>query len=338
MTENDTASRFSKSASLDVVGIGNAIVDILSQSEDKQLEELGIIKGAMNLIDEDRATLLYSAMGPAQKASGGSAGNTMAGVASLGGKGGYIGRIRNDQFGEAFQHDIRATGIRFENKPVTDGPSTGRCLIFITPDAERSMNTYLGACVHLTQDDIKDDMIKDAHVTYMEGYLFDSEEAKHAFIHAAEVAHANGRKVSITLSDSFCVNRHRTSFHHLVENHIDILFGNEDEILSLYEVDNFDAALEALKGKCDLAAITRGAQGSVVLSGDQVIEIRAEPVEKVRDTTGAGDLYAAGFLFGYTQGYSLERCGKIASIAAGEVISHIGPRPLTSLRNLIADT
>ncbi|WP_421779394.1 adenosine kinase [Kiloniella litopenaei] len=327
----------SENAKLDVVGIGNAIVDIVATADDALLEEQGIIKGAMNLIDQDRADALYDVMGPAIERSGGSAGNTMAGIASLGGKGGYFGKVRDDQFGQIFRHDIRAEGVEFNTEAATDGPSTARCLIFVTPDAERSMNTYLGACVNLTVADIDEEMIKSAKVTYMEGYLWDPEEAKKAFIHASKTAHAAGRKVSLTLSDSFCVDRHRESFLNLVKNYVDILFANEEEAMALFEVDNFDAVLQEVRACCSVAAITRGEKGSVICAGDEVHVVDAIPVEQVVDTTGAGDLYAAGFLYGYTNGYSLYDSGRIGSIAAAEVISHFGARPETSLAKLVEE-
>ncbi|WP_020590496.1 adenosine kinase [Kiloniella laminariae] len=327
----------SETASLDVVGIGNAIVDIVAPAEDSLLQEQGIIKGAMTLIDQDHADALYDVMGPAIERSGGSAGNTMAGIASLGGRGGYIGKVRDDQFGQVFRHDIRAAGVKYDILPATEGPSTARCLIFVTPDAERSMNTYLGACVNLTVADIDEKMIASAQVTYMEGYLWDPEEAKKAFILAAEIAHAAGRKVALTLSDSFCVARHRESFLDLVKNHVDILFANEEETMALFEVDNFDTALQQVRACCSVAALTRSEKGSVICCGDEVHVIDAEPVDHVVDTTGAGDLYAAGFLFGYTNGYSLYDSGRIGSIAAAEVISHFGARPEKSLATLIGE-
>ena len=329
-------TRFSKPAALDVVGIGNAIVDILSPCRDADLAALGITKGAMTLVDEDRASALYTAMTDTREVSGGSAGNTLAGLASLGGKGGYIGRVRDDPFGRVFQQDMRDLGIRFDTSPAEQGCSTARCLIFITPDAERSMNTYQGACVHLSPEDINPGMIADAHVTYMEGYLFDSDKAKRAFVQAADLAHAAGRKVALTLSDSFCIARHRADFLTLIADHIDLLFANESEVLSLYETDCLDQAVNRLRADCALSVVTRGPLGSLIIPSDQdKITIAAEPVAEVKDTTGAGDLYAAGFLFGYTRGDSLARCGQIASLCAAEVISHIGPRPQTELATLI---
>lgn len=330
-------TRFSKPAALDVVGIGNAIVDILGPCRDSDLVALGITKGAMTLVDEARAATLYAAMTDTREVSGGSAGNTLAGLASLGGKGGYIGRVRDDRFGLVFQKDMQDLGIRFDTPLVEEGCSTARCLIFITPDAERSMNTYLGACVHLSPEDINPDRIADAHVTYMEGYLFDSDKAKRAFVQAAECAHAAGRKVALTLSDSFCVERHRADFLALIADHIDLLFANEGEVLSLYETDCLDHAVNRLRADCALSVVTRGPLGSFIIPPDQdKITIAAEAVAEVKDTTGAGDLYAAGFLFGYTRGEPLPRCGQIAALCAAEVISHIGPRPQTDLAALIS--
>lgn len=322
-----------------LTAIGNALVDILAPSSEKfvaeQCAKYGIARGAMNLIDADRALQIYDAMGPATEVSGGSAGNTMACFASFGGKGAYIGKVGNDQLGEVFRHDLKSMGVNHSTAPATTGTATGRCMILITPDGERTMNTFLGAAVELSPDDIDEATIAESAVTYMEGYLFDPPLAMEAFFKAAKIAHSAGRKTSFTLSDSFCVGRHRESFKKLVEGHIDILFANEDEIKSLYEVETFDEAMEAVKGRCDIAAVTRSEKGSVILQGNTLTEIRAEPVAKVIDTTGAGDAYAAGFLYGYTEGMSMADCGKLGSIAAAEVISHIGPRPQVSLASLL---
>jgi len=321
----------------DVVGIGNAIVDVISHAEDKFLERNGLVKGSMTLIDEARAGELYDRMGPAIEISGGSAANTIAGVASLGGKGAYIGKVCDDQLGDVFAHDLRALGVAFETKAITGSPSTARSLILVTPDAQRTMNTYLGACVELGPDDIDEATIRGAKVTYLEGYLWDKPTAKEAFLKAARIAHDGGRKVSLTLSDSFCVERHRASFRDLIDGHVDILFANEHEIMALYEVDTLEAAIEAVRGACEIVAITRSAWGSVVLSGPDAFEVAAERVGKVVDTTGAGDLYAAGFLYGLTSGRPLAECGRIGSIAAAEVISHYGARPETPLDRLVAE-
>jgi len=322
-------------AQYDVVGIGNAIVDVIARADDGFLKEKKLAKGAMMLIDEAQADALYAAMGPGTESSGGSAANTMAGIASLGGKGAFFGKVKSDQLGKVFAHDIRAIGVSFESKAATHGPSTARCLIFVTPDAQRTMNTYLGACVNLGPEDVDEAVVKNARVTYLEGYLWDPPHAKEAFVKAAKVAHAAGRKVSLSLSDAFCVDRHRASFRDLVAGHVDILFANENEIKSLYEVESFDAALQAVRGSCEIACLTRSEKGSLIVAGEEVHVIDAERVGAVVDTTGAGDLYASGFLYGWTHGYGLARAGRIASIAAAEAISHVGARPQTSLKALV---
>jgi sugar/nucleoside kinase (ribokinase family) len=324
-------------AQLDVVGVGNAIVDVIAQTDEALIDRLTLSKGTMTLIDADEADRLYGEMDAGMETSGGSAANTLAGIASLGGAGAYIGKVRDDQLGGVFSHDIQAAGVDYRSRPATEGESTARCLIFVTPDADRTMQTFLGVSVMLGPDDIDPEAIGDAQITYLEGYLFDRDAAKEAFVKAAELAHAAGRKVALSLSDPFCVDRHRASFQHLVEGHVDILFANHDEITSLYETDSFDDAVGRLVGKVDLAAVTRGAEGSVIVTADQVIEILAEPVTNIVDTTGAGDLYAAGVLFGLTQGYELEIAGRIGSICAAEVISHYGARPETSLSALVKE-
>jgi len=322
-------------ARYDVIGVGNAIVDVLSPAEDAFLAEHGLDKGVMTLIDGARGTALYDAMGPAVEVSGGSAANTLAGIASLGGKGAYIGKVRNDTLGEVFRHDISAIGVDYRT-PAAEGAGepTARCLIFVTPDAERTMQTCLGVSVELGPNDIDVDAVQAAQITYLEGYLFDPPEAKKAFVHAAEAAHAAGRQVALSLSDAFCVDRHRAEFLHLISGHVDILFANEDEILSLFEVDSFERALELTRGHCRIAALTRGAKGSVILDAAEEYEVPAEPVEKVVDTTGAGDLYAAGALYGLTSGRELADCARLGGIAAAEVIQHYGARPETSLADL----
>jgi sugar/nucleoside kinase (ribokinase family) len=322
-------------AALDVVGIGNAIVDVISHADDAFLLANGIEKGAMTLIDAARAEEIYGRMGPGIEMSGGSAGNTMAGIASLGGRGAYIGKVRDDQLGAVFRHDIRAVGVRFDTPASTAGAPTARCLILVTPDAQRSMNTYLGACVELGPEDIDADIVQSAQVTYMEGYLFDPPRAKEAFRKAADLAHAAGRKVSLTLSDSFCVGRHRAEFADLVDTRVDVLFGNEHEIMSLYEVGDFDAAVAAVRGRCEVAVLTRSEKGSVVVTRDAAVAVAADPVARLVDTTGAGDLFAAGFLHGYTRGRDLETCARIAAVAAAEVIGHVGARPEVSLADLV---
>ena len=322
---------------LDVVGIGNAIVDVLTQADEAFLVTHDLAKGTMTLIDSSRAVDLYAAMGPGLEVSGGSAANTMAGLASLGSNGAFIGKVRNDQLGGIFQHDIRAAGISFETPIATDGPPTARCLIFVTPDAQRTMNTFLGAAVELGPEDLDKAAIGRAKVTYMEGYLWDPPNAKAAFQAAARIAHEAGRKVSLTLSDPFCVERHRDSFLELIGGHVDILFANEAEICSLFQVEDFDRALQEVRGHCEVAALTRGAKGSVVLADGEVHVVDAVPIDKVIDTTGAGDLYAAGFLHGYTRGKGLYDCGRIGALAAAEVLSHYGARPETALADLVAE-
>ncbi len=321
-------------ATLDVVGIGNAIVDVLAHADDAFLATHGLAKGAMTLIDAARADALYAVMGPGIEASGGSAGNTMAGIASLGGSGAYIGKVRNDQLGEVFRHDITAIGVRFATAPAHSGLPTARCLILVTPDAQRTMNTFLGACVDLGPEDIDHEIIAAAQVTYLEGYLFDPPRAQEAFRKAATLAHQAGRRVSLSLSDPFCVGRHRAEFRDLVAEHVDILFANEAEICALYETDDFAAASRQVRGHCDIAALTRSEKGSVVISGEHTHLIEAARVAKVLDTTGAGDLYASGFLFGVTHGHDLATCGRLGSLCAAEAISHFGARPEQNLAKL----
>jgi len=318
-------------ATLDVVGIGNAIVDVISQADDAFLARHAMDKGAMMLIDEARAEAIYDAMGPGIEASGGSAGNTVAGLASLGGKAGYIGKVRDDLLGKVFRHDITAAGVTFPTPAAASGPATARCLILVTPDAQRTMNTFLGACVGLTPDDVDAEFVASAQVTYLEGYLYDPPQAQAAFRKAAEIAHAAGRKVSLSLSDSFCVHRHRQAFRDLVEGHVDVLFANEAELTALFETDDFDKAVHEVRRLTELAAVTRGARGSIVVTRDEVTAVPAAPVAQVVDTTGAGDLYAAGFLYGLTRNLPLAECGRIGSLAAAEIISHYGARPETSL-------
>jgi len=321
---------------LDVVGIGNALVDVLTHEGDEFLVQHGLAKGAMSLIDAERAHLLYDAMAPATEISGGSVANTMVGIESLGGRAGFVGRVRDDQLGSVFAHDIRAAGVDFDTPPAVDGPPTGRCLIVVTPDAQRTLNTFLGAASEIGPDDIDPELIGSAQVTYLEGYLFDQVRAKEAFREAARVAHAAGKRIALTLSDGFCVDRHRADFLALVDGEVDILFANETEILSLYEVDDFDDALQMVSRSCEVAALTRSEKGAVVVSGAEMHVIDAHPVAAVVDSTGAGDAYSAGFLFGFTHGYDLGRCGRLGALAACEVISHLGARPETSLAELAA--
>ena len=316
-----------------VLCIGNAIVDIIAQCKEDFLEDNGIIKGAMNLIDGDRAELLYSRMGPAIEASGGSAGNTAAGVASFGGRAAFFGKVAKDTLGDIYAHDIRAQGVAFDTRPLDRHPPTARSMIFVTPDGERSMNTYLGACVELGPEDVEAEKAAGAQVTYFEGYLWDPPRAKEAIRQTAKLAHAAGREVSMTLSDSFCVDRYRDEFLELMRSGtVDIVFANSHEIKSLYQTSSFETALAAIRKDCRLAAVTRSEKGSVIVRGDETIVVEAIAIGELVDTTGAGDLYAAGFLHGYTKGYDLKRCGDLGSLAAGLVIQQIGPRPRQNLR------
>ncbi|MCP9822157.1 adenosine kinase [Cyanobium sp. L1E-Cus] len=320
----------------DVVGIGNAIVDVLVQANDDLIDNFELTKGTMALVDEAQAERLYASVGPGLETSGGSAANTLAGVAQLGGRAGFIGRVRNDQLGGIFTHDIRSVGARFDTPAATDGPSTARCLILVTPDAQRTMCTYLGASVGLDPADLDLDMVAQAKVLYLEGYLWDSDEAKAAFITAAEVARAHGGEVALSLSDAFCVERHRESFQELVDGHVDILFANEMEITALYKANSFEEAADQVRGRCKLAALTRSEQGSVVLNGAGTHSVAPFQLGPLLDTTGAGDLYAAGFLHAYTQGQSVDECGRLGSLCAGQVVTQLGPRPQGSLKQLVA--
>ena len=311
---------------LDVVGIGNAIVDAVAEADDALLAVEGLPKGSMTLIDAARARALRMLMGAAVEVSGGSAANTMVGVARLGGVAGYVGKVRDDAAGDVFRRDIEASGVAFPT-PAAAGAATAQCLIFVTPDAQRTMNTYLGACVELGPADIDPNFIAQARLLYMEGYLWDPPAAKEAFRKALGIAHAAGGRVCLSLSDSFCVERHRAELRDLVANHVDVLFANEDEAMSLYEVGDFDTALAAARADCAIAVLTRSAKGSVVAGEGAVHAIEAAPVDHVVDTTGAGDLYAAGFLLGLARGFALDRCGRLAALTAGEILGHYGARP-----------
>ena len=326
-------------AAFDVVGIGNALVDVVAHVDDGFLTERQLAKGTMTLVDSGTADFLYGKMPPGVEVSGGSCANTMAALASLGGEGAFIGKVKDDYFGQVFRHGMDSIGVQFSNAASPDGPATGRCLVLVSPDAQRTMCTDLGAASTLGANDLNGGVIQNSRVTYMEGYLFDRPEAQRAFIRAAEYAHDSGRKVSISLSDPFCVDRHRDAFRELVANHIDILFANQEEIMSLYEATVFDDAIQMLKsrGHVDIACLTRSEKGSVIIHGDEVHVIDAEPVREVVDTTGAGDFYSAGFLYGYTQGLDLGLCGRIAAIVAGEVISHNGARPEQDLAELVKE-
>ncbi len=322
----------------DVLTVGNAIVDIIARCDDQFLIDNKITKAAMNLIDAERAELLYSRMGPALEASGGSAGNTAAGVANFGGKAAYFGKVAEDQLGQIFAHDIRAQGVHYETKAKGIFPPTARSMIFVTEDGERSMNTYLGACVELGPEDVEEDVVADAKVTYFEGYLWDPPRAKEAIRECARIAHANGREMSMTLSDSFCVGRYRDEFLDLMRSGtVDIVFANRDEALSLYETDDFEKALTLIAADCKIAAVTTGKDGAVIVRGGERHAVDAHPIEERVDTTGAGDLFAAGFLFGYTQGRSLQDCARLGNLAAAIVIEQIGPRPMRSLSEAAAE-
>lgn len=318
----------------DVLGIGNAIVDVLAHADDGFLEAHKIRKGGMTLIDAGRAETLYGAMGPAVEVSGGSVANTMAGIASLGGKAAYIGKVRDDQLGAVFSHDIKSAGVDFATPASRAGAATARCLIVVTPDAQRSMSTYLGACVELAPEDVTAEQVEAAAVTFLEGYLFDPPLlAAEAFYKAANLAHRAGRQVALTLSDPLCVERHRDGFRYLITHEVDVLLANEAEIKSLYQEATFDGALQRVRRDCQVAALTRSEKGSVIVSGEDVHVIDPVPVNPV-DSTGAGDLYAAGLLYGYVRGFPLADCGRLGSLAAAEVIGHYGARPETSLREL----
>ena len=317
---------------IDVLCIGNAIVDVIARVDDGFVARHGLVKGSMNLIDEARAEFLYDDMGQAIEVSGGSAGNTAAGIASFGGKATSFGKVKADQLGAIFRHDMRSQGVAFDTPAAKDGPATARSFILVTPDGERTMNTYLGACVNFTTGDVDAAAVAAAQVTYMEGYLWDRPEAKEAFKLAARIARDAGRKTSITLSDSFCVERHRDSFLDLIRNDIDIVFANESEIKSLYLTQSFDGAMQAIAKDCPIAVLTRSAAGCVVVEGREIHAAAAHPVNKVVDVTGAGDLFAAGFLHGLTTGKPLAACAQLGALAAAEVISHIGARPEINLR------
>lgn len=321
----------------DVVGIGNALVDILVEVDDAFPKSQDLAKGGMFLVEREASDALYEKLPVGVEKSGGSCGNTMAGVAALGGAGAYIGKTRDDQFGTVFRHDMKAMGVDFPTPAETDGPGTGKCLVLVTPDAQRTMVTYLGAANDLIPANVSKETVQAGKVLYMEGYLYDRPTAQEAFILAADTAHEAGREVSLTLSDGFCVDRHRDAFLTLVRNHVDILFANEQEIMSLYQVDDFDAALQEARKDCKIACLTRSEKGSVILSGDEVHVVDAEPVSQVIDTTGAGDQFAAGFLYGYTQGCNLTEAARIGGIMAAEVISHYGARPEVDVAALVQE-
>ena len=316
---------------LDVVGVGNAIVDVLAEVDEVFVIEHGLAKGSMTLIDADRAVELYAAMPPGLEESGGSAANTMVGVASFGGRAAYIGKVADDFLGEVFRRDLRHVGVRFDVTGVAGTDSTGRCLIQVTPDAQRTMNTHLGISSHLSPDDVDTDLVASASHLYCEGYLWDTEEAKAAIRHAMDVAHAADRTVSLSLSDGFCVDRHRDEWRGLLTDRVDVVFGNSDEMCSLFQVDDVDAAVDAVSSEVDLAFVTLGREGSLVVHGSERIPVVADELHAVVDTTGAGDLYASGVLYGLSQGADLAHAARLGSIAAAEVISHLGARPEDNL-------
>jgi len=328
-----TASRY------DVLGIGNAIVDVIARAEDDFLVAQGMNKGAMALIDEVRAKAIYDAMGPATESSGGSAANTIAGVASFGARAAFVGKVRDDELGRAFAHDIRSINVAFDTKPATSGPSTARCYIMVTPDGERTMNTYLGAAQDLRPADIEEAQVAAAEVVYLEGYLWDPPQAKEAFVKAAGIAHKNGRRVALTLSDSFCVDRYRAEFLDLIrKGTVDIVFANEHELRSLYETADFAVASMALQKDAKLAVVTRSEKGCVVIDKDAMTAVPAAPIAQVADVTGAGDLFAAGFLVGLARGKDVKTAARLGGLAAAEVIQHIGARPMVSLKALAAQS
>jgi sugar/nucleoside kinase (ribokinase family) len=320
----------------DVLAVGNAIVDVIAEVDESFLVEHGLTKDSMQLVEPDRAEVLYAAMPPGIEASGGSAANTTVGVANLGGKAAFIGKVRDDQLGAVYVHDIRAAGVSYEVPPSSDGPPTARSMIVVTPDAHRTMNTSLSIAAEVDTDDIDVDLAGSATVVYCEGYLWDQDSTKDAIRLVMDTARKAGNKVALTLSDAFCVERHRDGFVELIRSSVDILFANEAEIRSLYEVDNFDAALQHVRKDCDLAFLTRGASGAVAVRGNEVHVVDAEPQGPVVDTTGAGDQFAAGVLYGLTHGYDITTCARLGSVAAGEVIAHLGPRPHGDLRKLVS--
>jgi sugar/nucleoside kinase (ribokinase family) len=322
----------------DVLGIGNAIVDVIARTEEDFLLKQGMRKGTMALIDEPRAEAIYSAMGPAIESSGGSAANTIVGLASLGARAAFIGKVKDDTLGRAFAHDIRAAGVAYATPPAADGASTARCYVLVTPDGERTMNTYLGAAQDLRPDDIEADVVAASTILYLEGYLWDPKNAKDAFVKAAQIAHEAERTVALTLSDAFCVDRWRAEFLHLMRSRtVDLIFANEAELHSLYETSDFNTAVAALRADVGTAVVTRSEKGCLVIGPDGTEAVPAFPVERVVDTTGAGDLFAAGFLSGLARGADDRTCGRLGALAAAEVIQHLGARPETSLRDLASE-
>jgi len=325
-------------ATYDVVAIGNAIVDVLSQTDDAFIVTEGMTKGSMQLMfSPEDADALYAKMGPGIEASGGSAANTVAGIAALGGNCGFIGQVAEDQLGDVFAHDIRAAGVSFTTAARGGEPTTARCLIFVTPDGQRTMNTFLGASQFLPASALDREMIAAGAILYLEGYLWDPEEPRGAMREAIDIARAAGRKVAFTLSDVFCISRHGGDFRRLMaDGLIDIMFANENEILALMEAEDFDDAVARASAQVPLLVVTRSEKGAIAVSNGRTVAAPAEPIEKVVDTTGAGDLFAAGFLRGQAQGWDLERSLKLGAICAAEIISHVGARPMCDMQALVA--
>lgn len=318
----------------DVIGIGNAIVDVLSVCDDALVDKLGMRKGTMFLIDEDRAEELYSLMGPAKEVSGGAVANSLAGLASLGGTAAFVGKVRDDQLGKIFTHDMRATGVHFDTQPATEGPATARCLIFVTPDAQRTMNTYIGACVRITEDDIDPQLVKDSASLFVEGYMWNDPHSKQAIRYGMEISKQAGRKIVFSPSDVFCIENHHQEMLDLVEQS-DVVFANEEETKALYGKETYDEAQEAIRGRCHVAVITRGEKGCVVVTKEETVVVPAAPVGEVVDTTGAGDLFAAGFLYGYLRDWDLRECAKLGAQCAGEIIQHMGARTMKPLKQFV---
>lgn len=324
------------SSLFEVVGLGNAIVDVLCVVDDSLLVTQSLRKGSMQLVDEEYAEALYAQMGPATECSGGSAANTLAGMASLGSACAFIGKVRDDELGAIFTHDLRSVGVRFQTKPATQGPGTGRCLVMVTQDAQRTMTTYLGACSHVREEDIDPALISNADITYVEGYLWDDPATKQAIRKAISIAKQSTKKVSLTLSDRYCVERHREEFHAMVKESVNVLFSNEPEIMALTQTKTVEDAIAAMRNQCPLAVITRSEKGCIILQGDQTVEVPGVFVRNVVDTTGAGDLFAAGFLYGYVRGWELEQCGALGNRCGAEIIQHIGARSQFPLNKLLA--
>ncbi|MBN9672799.1 adenosine kinase [Roseibium aggregatum] len=323
----------------DALCIGNAICDVFSHIEEDFLVEENLIKGSMRLIDTDEAVRLFGKMGQTVRVSGGSAGNTAAGIASLGGRPAYFGKVAEDELGDSYHHDMNGTGVYFNTPRLREWKPTARSMILITPDGERTMNTYLGACTEFGPSDVDEDVVAASAVTYMEGYLWDPEEAKKAFLKAAEVAHLNGRKVGLTLSDSFCVDRYRSEFLSLLSDKVvDLLFANEHELRALFETADLDTAIAAARETGALTALTLGADGAMIIDGEETVKVAAQKVDNVVDLTGAGDLFASGFLFGLARDYKYSDAAELGCLCAASVISHVGARPDRPLKNLAAQS